>query len=856
MGELLPAGAARRIAVSGGASAGADERTGSFCARAGALEYSRLERKMVAQVIGRRVSGTSARFLLSGARPRLATAVARPFATAPAAVDGDDDGHYAYPTQAIILAAGLGTRLRPFTEEQPKCFVPVAGKPMVEHTAAALQRSGVDDFVVVRGYKGEVFDTPASQAFFAPSKLELVTNEHYESTEVLQSLLVSREKWQDGGFYVAYSDIVFADSVMQDLREAEGDICIVIDRDFRKIYNGRRGHPYEQCEAVTLYERGWAKGTVDQLGKGKVPKIEDCHGEMIGLMKVSERGAAALDAAAKKIGDELAGRDWKLDKLYLTDLLQRVVDDGEVKVMPVDVYGNWREVDTPYDLQRANNVMHYLNDQEGRRSLVHKMGKALLSEANDLKRPLPIVAQEMDVELGLLDAMVDGKVEVDTAYELVRSMSATYPVSLADMWMETDDTDAGVRVFTAAESEATERVLSREDKDGERTPYYAYRDSAMSRLAPFRPEWIEELRVVEDNDPHNPDVQYNNGHLMMQTTFFIGPVNFYYELRGKKYCFEANTGDSNFISPFVPHSFASRDPSQQALIIAVTYGGAVRSALTDFSRMPLGAADELSGDARDVQGQRVALIARQMMAESTTALGLATRLQDTSKMGLSRALDLIQQGAEPTADELDALAASLNVLPREIEVSEAMHHREEIVITRRSTGDSSSDSLAAAASNDSEKEEPWVTSEEPRLFPEDATAAKDAGCQAYIMRPLARTVYQPSLKTFDIGVLPTGVKGMELKSGLHQFLYCYGDTPVQLEWGPDFSHSRVLQPGDSAYVAPTVPHRFTAEEGETQGQMYAVRIPGNLTTETWREFSMFQPNGRERVGNESMRWYN
>ena len=104
-------------------------------------------------------------------------------------------------------------------------------------------------------------------------------------------------------------------------------------------------------------------------------------------------------------------------------------------------------------------------------------------------------------------------------------------------------------------------------------------------------------------------------------------------------------------------------------------------------------------------------------------------------MGLSRALDLIQQGAEPTADELDALAASLNVLPREIEVSEAMHHREEIVITRRSTGDSSSDSLAATASNDSEKEEeeePWVKSEEPRLFPEDATAAKDAGCQAYI----------------------------------------------------------------------------------------------------------------------------
>ena len=45
-----------------------------------------------------------------------------------------------------------------------------------------------------------------------------------------------------------------------------------------------------------------------------------------------------------------------------------------------------------------------------------------------------------------------------------------------------DDTEAGVRVFSEGEAEATERVLSRLDKSGARTPYYAYRDSAMSRL--------------------------------------------------------------------------------------------------------------------------------------------------------------------------------------------------------------------------------------------------------------------------------------------------------------------------------------------------------------------------------------
>ena len=72
------------------------------------------------------------------------------------------------------------------------------------------------------------------------------------------------------------------------------------------------------------------------------------------------------------------------------------------------------------------------------------------------------------------------------------------------------------------ESKASSRILTRKDKSGQQTPYYDYRDTAMSRLAPFKPEWIQQLRQVQDNDPLNPEVQYNNGHLMMQTSIFIG----------------------------------------------------------------------------------------------------------------------------------------------------------------------------------------------------------------------------------------------------------------------------------------------------------------------------------------------
>ena len=48
------------------------------------------------------------------------------------------------------------------------------------------------------------------------------------------------------------------------------------------------------------------------------------------------------------------------------------------QVVPVPIYGGWREVDTPQDLRRANNSMHYLNNQVGEQALVKSMGAALL----------------------------------------------------------------------------------------------------------------------------------------------------------------------------------------------------------------------------------------------------------------------------------------------------------------------------------------------------------------------------------------------------------------------------------------------------------------------------------------------
>lgn len=138
-----------------------------------------------------------------------------------------------------------------------------------------------------------------------------------------------------------------------------------------------------------------------------------------------------------------------------------------------------------------------------------------------------------------------------------------------------DDTNDGVVVFTARQREATIRTFERGPKDGKKVPFYDYADTAMSKTSAFRPEWIKELYVNSGDDPNVPDWAFNNGHFEYQMTYFIGTVNFHWiDKNGKKHARKMNTGDLNYITPFVPHTFTTRKPGD-GLILAVTYGGSV-----------------------------------------------------------------------------------------------------------------------------------------------------------------------------------------------------------------------------------------------------------------------------------------
>jgi choline kinase len=257
-------------------------------------------------------------------------------------------------SKAIIVAAGRGKRLGNETDEIPKCMVKVAGRSILHWQLRALEGAGVDDVVIVRGYRGDCISAPEH-------KLRFVENPEWAHNNILASLLYAAHE-MPGGFFFSYSDIVFAPAVAQQLREETSgdgaDVALVVDRRWQDAYVGRTQHPVSEAELARVIDTP-AGPAVSRVGKQAVPR-EEAVGEFIGLARFSSAGAAALrgvwERALATGGLEAPfGRAATLRQAYLSDALNAMADAG-VRLAPVFIDGTWREIDTQQDLASAERA--------------------------------------------------------------------------------------------------------------------------------------------------------------------------------------------------------------------------------------------------------------------------------------------------------------------------------------------------------------------------------------------------------------------------------------------------------------------------------------------------------------------
>ena len=243
--------------------------------------------------------------------------------------------------KAIIIAAGLGSRLKSYTENLPKCMLKFGDKTLLERQIEAYRNCGINNISVIRGYKKEKINY---------EDLRYYENPDFENNNILNSLFYAEEEL-NGNVIVAYSDILFEASVVRRLLESQADISIVVDIDWRGYYDGRKEHPIEEAENVIFN----ANNEVLKIGKILTEK-DDVHGEFIGMLKFTPRGAEVFKKhfhRAKEIyWDKPYQRAAIFQKAYITDIIQDMADLG-VPVHCVIIERGWKEIDTVEDYQNA-----------------------------------------------------------------------------------------------------------------------------------------------------------------------------------------------------------------------------------------------------------------------------------------------------------------------------------------------------------------------------------------------------------------------------------------------------------------------------------------------------------------------
>jgi len=236
----------------------------------------------------------------------------------------------------VILAAGQGTRLRPLTNNKPKCMVELDGKPLIKYQLDLFNKFDIKDINVVTGYLANKIDFDGVQKFYNPK---------FASTNMVSTLFCASELF-DGqdDILISYGDIVYNDSVLNKIIKANSKINVVVDKNWRNYWSARMEDPLRDAETLKVDE----KGNIIELGK-KPKSYDDIEGQYIGLVKIRKDVVKKVKEFYENLDKTVLYDGKNFQNMYMTSFLQ-LLSDNQYPLTPVYIENGWIEIDEPTDL--------------------------------------------------------------------------------------------------------------------------------------------------------------------------------------------------------------------------------------------------------------------------------------------------------------------------------------------------------------------------------------------------------------------------------------------------------------------------------------------------------------------------
>ena len=221
---------------------------------------------------------------------------------------------------AILMASGMGTRMRPLTETTPKPLIKVCDKPMIKTVIDGLIRAGVDNIYIVVGYLGDQFDTLLDEY----DNIHILKNTYFETVNNISSVYVARDVMREDDCFVCEADLY------------------VMDDDLFK------DHPDHSCY-YGIYREGFVNdwgfetddnGIITRVGKG----VTDCY-NMVGVSYIRKKEAIRIADEVERLFGKAAG----YEDMFWDDVVDSITDELRLKVWPIKE-GSIAELDTPEEL--------------------------------------------------------------------------------------------------------------------------------------------------------------------------------------------------------------------------------------------------------------------------------------------------------------------------------------------------------------------------------------------------------------------------------------------------------------------------------------------------------------------------
>ena len=237
---------------------------------------------------------------------------------------------------AVILAAGMATRLRPLTDRCPKCLLEVGGKSLLQRSLDALMENGIRMFVVVTGYKGEMIegfirDHYQEQTARGDAAFRFIDNKDYATTNNIYSLWLARPEVDGREFLLLDSDLLY-DSKLITVMLSQPGAALSVNR-----------HPLGEEEMKVVVDNDH---TIVAINKTCNPA--EAYGESVGVEKFSAEYSTALFRELRKmIVDE------GLSNVFYEKAFERLIPQGHAfrMVDTTDIYST--ELDTIEDFDKA-----------------------------------------------------------------------------------------------------------------------------------------------------------------------------------------------------------------------------------------------------------------------------------------------------------------------------------------------------------------------------------------------------------------------------------------------------------------------------------------------------------------------